>query len=111
MPTFSGSSRGGKEPSFVDRVYLTIGKLAELQHLHECMLLFYYVHCFSQESDDAELQTASIFGSAKASQEADNVVILQDKKGKNAGKYLQVCYGLNRGHVQHDQSERSRKAR
>jgi hypothetical protein len=36
------------------------------------------------------LQTASIFGSAKASQEADNVVILQDKKGKNAGKYLQV---------------------
>ena len=43
-----------------------------------------------KESDDAELQTASIFGSAKASQEADNVVILQDKKGKNAGKYLQV---------------------
>ncbi|XP_028410521.1 twinkle protein, mitochondrial-like [Dendronephthya gigantea] len=43
-----------------------------------------------KESDDAELQTASIFGSAKASQEADNVIILQDKKGKNAGKYLQV---------------------
>ncbi|CAB4033115.1 twinkle, mitochondrial isoform X2, partial [Paramuricea clavata] len=42
------------------------------------------------ENDDAELQTASIFGSAKASQEADNVIILQDKKGKNAGKYLQV---------------------
>ncbi|CAB4007414.1 twinkle, mitochondrial isoform X3, partial [Paramuricea clavata] len=43
-----------------------------------------------KEGDDAELQTASIFGSAKASQEADNVIILQDKKGKNAGKYLQV---------------------
>ncbi|XP_076007545.1 twinkle mtDNA helicase [Genypterus blacodes] len=30
--------------------------------------------------DDRELQTASIFGSAKASQEADNVLILQEKK-------------------------------
>ncbi|XP_033041278.1 twinkle protein, mitochondrial isoform X2 [Trachypithecus francoisi] len=45
-----------------------------------------------KEDDDKELQTASIFGSAKASQEADNVLILQDKKlvtgpGK---RYLQV---------------------
>ncbi|XP_004701368.1 twinkle mtDNA helicase [Echinops telfairi] len=45
-----------------------------------------------KEEDDKELQTASIFGSAKASQEADNVLILQDRKlvtgpGK---RYLQV---------------------
>ncbi|XP_053765829.1 twinkle mtDNA helicase isoform X2 [Panthera pardus] len=45
-----------------------------------------------KEDDDKELQTASIFGSAKASQEADNVLILQDRKlvtgpGK---RYLQV---------------------
>ncbi|XP_051273553.1 twinkle protein, mitochondrial [Dicentrarchus labrax] len=33
-----------------------------------------------KEEDDRELQTASIFGSAKASQEADNVLILQEKK-------------------------------
>ncbi|XP_013810441.2 twinkle mtDNA helicase isoform X3 [Apteryx mantelli] len=45
-----------------------------------------------KEDDEKELQTASIFGSAKASQEADNVLILQDRKlltgpGK---RYLQV---------------------
>ncbi|XP_069317320.1 twinkle mtDNA helicase isoform X2 [Eulemur rufifrons] len=45
-----------------------------------------------KEDDDKELQTASIFGSAKASQEADNILILQDRKlvtgpGK---RYLQV---------------------
>ncbi|XP_018592011.1 twinkle mtDNA helicase isoform X1 [Scleropages formosus] len=33
-----------------------------------------------KEEDDKDLQTASIFGSAKASQEADNVLILQEKK-------------------------------
>ena len=44
---------------------------------------------FFQENDDVELQTASIFGTAKASQEADNVIILQSKKG-TAQKYLQV---------------------
>ena len=44
---------------------------------------------YLQENDDVELQTASIFGTAKASQEADNVIILQSKKG-SAEKYLQV---------------------
>ncbi|KAA0725021.1 Twinkle protein, mitochondrial [Triplophysa tibetana] len=33
-----------------------------------------------KEEDDKDLQTASIFGTAKASQEADNVLILQEKK-------------------------------
>ncbi|XP_021564298.1 twinkle protein, mitochondrial, partial [Carlito syrichta] len=46
-----------------------------------------------KEDDDKELQTASIFGSAKASQEADNVLILQDRKlATGPGKrYLQVA--------------------
>ncbi|KAM4636619.1 twinkle mtDNA helicase [Discoglossus pictus] len=33
-----------------------------------------------KEDDDKDLQTSSIFGSAKASQESDNVLILQDRK-------------------------------
>ncbi|XP_019357693.1 PREDICTED: twinkle protein, mitochondrial [Gavialis gangeticus] len=45
-----------------------------------------------KEDNERELQTASIFGSAKASQEADNVLILQDRKLRSGpGKrYLQV---------------------
>ncbi|XP_063817978.1 twinkle mtDNA helicase isoform X2 [Pseudophryne corroboree] len=45
-----------------------------------------------KEDDDKELQTSSIFGSAKASQEADNVLILQDRKlSSGPGKrHLQV---------------------
>ncbi|KAM8836878.1 twinkle mtDNA helicase isoform 1-T2 [Spinachia spinachia] len=45
-----------------------------------------------KEEDDRELQTASIFGSAKASQEADNVLILQEKKLLTCAghRYLQV---------------------
>lgn len=35
---------------------------------------------FSQERDTDELNMSSIFGGAKASQEADNVLILQDKR-------------------------------
>lgn len=44
-----------------------------------------------QEVD--ELTTSSIFGGAKASQEADNILILQDKRSTdstNRRKYLQV---------------------
>lgn len=46
-----------------------------------------------QEKSDEDLTTNSIFGSAKATQEADNVLIIQDKrlvsvKGK---KYLQIA--------------------
>lgn len=45
-----------------------------------------------KERDDEELTTSSIFGSAKASQEADNVLIIQDKRLTNirGKKYLQV---------------------
>lgn len=46
-----------------------------------------------KEREEEDLTTASIFGGAKASQEADNILIIQDKRlttvrGK---KYLQVA--------------------
>lgn len=46
-----------------------------------------------KERNDEELTTSSIFGSAKASQEADNILIIQDNRLKNirGKKYLQVC--------------------
>ena len=45
-----------------------------------------------QEKDSEDLTTASVFGSAKATQEADNVLILQDKRlsSVRGRKYLQV---------------------
>ena len=50
-----------------------------------CVLVF-------QQNDGEELMMASIFGSAKAVQEADNVLILQDMRLSAASgrKYVQV---------------------
>ncbi|XP_066581681.1 mitochondrial DNA helicase [Prorops nasuta] len=46
-----------------------------------------------KERDETELTTSSIFGSAKATQEADNVLIIQDKRlsSLNGKKYLQIA--------------------
>lgn len=46
-----------------------------------------------KERVDEELTTSSIFGGAKASQEADNVLLIQDKRltGPRGKKYLQVA--------------------
>ncbi|XP_017794153.1 PREDICTED: twinkle protein, mitochondrial, partial [Habropoda laboriosa] len=46
-----------------------------------------------KERGDEELTTSSIFGSAKASQEADNVLIIQDKRltSLRGKKFLQVA--------------------
>lgn len=48
---------------------------------------------FLQERDSDELSTSSIFGGAKATQEADNVLIIQDKRltAVRGKKYLQVA--------------------
>lgn len=48
-----------------------------------------------RESDD--LTTSSIFGGAKASQEADNILIIQDKRltSVRGKKYLQVSEAIN----------------
>lgn len=47
---------------------------------------------FFKERDAEDLTTSSIFGSAKATQEADNVLIIQDKRltAIRGKKYLQV---------------------
>lgn len=46
-----------------------------------------------KEKDADDLTTSSIFGGAKATQEADNVLIIQDKRltSVRGKKYLQVC--------------------
>lgn len=46
-----------------------------------------------KEKDNEELTTSSIFGSAKASQEADNVLIIQDKRLSSirGKKFLQIA--------------------
>lgn len=46
-----------------------------------------------KERNDEELSVSSIFGSAKASQEADNVLIIQDKRltSLRGKKYLQIA--------------------
>nr|XP_033798178.1 twinkle protein, mitochondrial isoform X2 [Geotrypetes seraphini] len=84
----------GQEQLFTDKFALqdyivgTFRKFATENSCHVTLV----IHP-RKEEDDKELQTASIFGSAKASQEADNVLILQDRKlitgpGK---RYLQVA--------------------
>lgn len=47
-----------------------------------------------KEKDSEDLTTSSIFGGAKATQEADNVLIIQDKRltSVRGKKYLQVNY-------------------
>ena len=46
-----------------------------------------------KERTNEELTTSSIFGSAKSTQEADNVLIIQDNRltSVRGKKYLQVC--------------------
>ena len=50
----------------------------------------YYFLSRMQEDNHVELQASSISGSAKASQESDNILILQ--KLPKQPKYLQVCW-------------------
>lgn len=50
-----------------------------------------------KEKESEELTISSIFGSAKASQEADNIMIIQKKmiETLHIKKYLQVSMALN----------------
>lgn len=58
-----------------------------------------YMHFYVKEGDEEELSVSSIFGSAKASQESDNLLIIQQKKLATATnghvKYLQVNYMIS----------------
>uniref|UniRef100_T1JJG6 DNA 5'-3' helicase n=1 Tax=Strigamia maritima TaxID=126957 RepID=T1JJG6_STRMM len=70
-----------------DAIIAAFRKFASMNNVHVTLV----IHPRKENSD--ELHIASIFGGAKASQEADNVLILQDKrlesiKGK---KYLQIA--------------------
>jgi twinkle protein len=49
----------------------------------------------SRKEQDEVLTTDSIFGGAKATQEADNVLLLQEEKSPSSffkKKYIQVCF-------------------
>nr|CAH7758152.1 unnamed protein product [Callosobruchus chinensis] len=94
----------------IDNVQFMMGMTEEQKHLDRFWRQDAIVQAFRQfatrknchvtlvihprkEREDEDLTTSSIFGGAKASQEADNVLIIQDKrltstKGK---KYLQVA--------------------
>jgi hypothetical protein len=57
------------------------------------------IDVFEEESDEP-LKISSIFGSAKATQEADNIIIIQDQKLKKeektySNKYIQVILKLS----------------
>uniref|UniRef100_A0A8C5RHK4 Twinkle mtDNA helicase n=1 Tax=Laticauda laticaudata TaxID=8630 RepID=A0A8C5RHK4_LATLA len=83
----------GQEQLSVDRLALqdyivgTFRKFATDNNCHVTLI----IHP-RKEDEERELQTSSIFGSAKASQEADNVLILQDRKLTTGPgrRYLQV---------------------
>ncbi|XP_078499772.1 twinkle mtDNA helicase [Lissotriton helveticus] len=84
----------GYEQANIDKIAVqdyTVGAFRKFATDNNCHVTL-VIHP-RKEEDDKDLQTASIFGSAKASQEADNVLILQDRKlvtgpGK---RYLQVA--------------------
>lgn len=70
-----------------DNIIAVFRSLATKHNMHVTLVM----HPRKEKAED-DLTTSSIFGSAKASQEADNVLIIQDKrltslKGK---KYLQI---------------------
>ncbi|XP_075149815.1 mitochondrial DNA helicase [Haematobia irritans] len=70
-----------------DNIIASFRSLATKHNIHVTLVM----HPRKEREED-DLTTSSIFGSAKASQEADNVLIIQDKrltslKGK---KYLQI---------------------
>ena len=53
-----------------------------------------YLHCCNFQEEEEILTVNSIFGSAKVTQEADNIVILQLVTSRDGvkSKYLQVIF-------------------
>lgn len=83
----------GVDSSNVDRFWrqdLLIAAFRRFATQHNCHVTL--VMHPRKERDSEELSTSSIFGGAKASQEADNVLILQDTrlKSQQGRKRLQV---------------------
>lgn len=71
-----------------DAVITAFRTFATARHCHVTLVMHP-----RKERDSEDLSTSSIFGSAKASQEADNVLIIQDKRltAVRGKKYLQVA--------------------
>ncbi|XP_072172092.1 twinkle mtDNA helicase-like [Diadema setosum] len=87
MVGFSDRQASMDRFAIYDNIIAAFRKFATYNNCHVTVV----IHPRKEKESD-ELQTASIFGSAKASQEADNVLILQDRrlttlKGR---KYIQV---------------------
>ncbi len=79
----------GQGRNSFDRFEILDGAIQKLRHFssEHNVHVSLVVHP-RKENDDQAIQTASVFGSAKATQEADNVVILQRKRG--GGRVLEV---------------------
>ncbi|XP_041974571.1 twinkle protein, mitochondrial [Aricia agestis] len=71
-----------------DAVVAAFRAFATARHTHVTLVMHP-----RKERESEDLSTSSIFGSAKASQEADNVLIIQDKRltAVRGKKYLQVA--------------------
>ncbi|XP_049887670.1 mitochondrial DNA helicase [Pectinophora gossypiella] len=71
-----------------DAVIAAFRTFATARHCHVTLVMHP-----RKERESEDLSTSSIFGSAKASQEADNVLIIQDKRltAVRGKKYLQVA--------------------
>ncbi|KAJ2946256.1 hypothetical protein O0L34_g12294 [Tuta absoluta] len=83
-----GEERDGDRFLRQDAVIAAFRTFATARHCHVTLVMHP-----RKERDSEDLSTSSIFGSAKASQEADNVLIIQDKRltAVRGKKYLQVA--------------------
>ncbi|XP_045761395.1 mitochondrial DNA helicase [Maniola jurtina] len=83
-----GEEREGDRYMRQDAVIAAFRTFATARHCHVTLVMHP-----RKERDTEDLSTSSIFGSAKASQEADNVLIIQDKRltAVRGKKYLQVA--------------------
>ncbi|CAH2068905.1 unnamed protein product, partial [Iphiclides podalirius] len=83
-----GEERDGDRYQRQDAVVAAFRTFATARHCHVTLVMHP-----RKERESEDLSTSSIFGSAKASQEADNVLIIQDKRltAVRGKKYLQVA--------------------
>ncbi|XP_045454369.1 mitochondrial DNA helicase [Melitaea cinxia] len=83
-----GDEREGDRYQRQDAVIAAFRTFATARHTHVTLVMHP-----RKERESEDLSTSSIFGSAKASQEADNVLIIQDKRltSVRGKKYLQVA--------------------
>ncbi|XP_047537112.1 mitochondrial DNA helicase [Vanessa atalanta] len=83
-----GDEREGDRYLRQDAVIAAFRTFATARHCHVTLVMHP-----RKERESEDLSTSSIFGSAKASQEADNVLIIQDKRltAVRGKKYLQIA--------------------